>query len=313
MNPIVWIPLVTQLLIPLGLLAWLGSRRPRSRAARLLEALLVGGYLLAIALAGLWLTLPWYLAWVYAALFLFVFWRGGTGQGTWPQSRGGWLTLAARGVGALLAVGVALYALSGQRRPANAVALAFPLDAGSYLVANGGANSLVNAHLETLTLERARPYRGQSYGVDLVALDRWGRRAKGLAPADPAAYVIFGRPILAPCAGEVLEAVDGLADLPPPQVDREHMAGNHVILDCGGVWVVLGHMRQGSVAVRAGDPVGVGEVLGQVGNTGNTGEPHLHIHAQTPGPTAMPLGGDPLPILLDDRYLARNARPSVGE
>jgi hypothetical protein len=313
MNPLIWIPLLTQVLIPLALLAWFASRRQRSQSAWLIEAILVASYLVAIALAGLWLTLPWYLPLVYAALFVVGLLRGRPSADRWPASRAGWVGLALRSAAALLCAGLALYALAGRRPPVDTVELAFPLAAGTYLVAAGGGNSLINPHLETLTLERARPYRGQSYGVDLVALDDWGLRASGLAPKDPAAYRIFGRSILAPCAGDVVASTDGLADLSPPTVDREHMAGNYVLLDCGGPWVLLGHMQQGSVQVQEGERVEIGQPLGRVGNTGNTGEPHLHIHAQTPGPESMPLGGDPLPIRLDGRYLARNQRVQVDE
>jgi murein DD-endopeptidase MepM/ murein hydrolase activator NlpD len=94
----------------------------------------------------------------------------------------------------------------------------------------------------------------------------------------------------------------------PPVADREHMAGNHVILECDGIHVVLAHLRKGSTCVAAGDTVAAGALLGEVGNSGNTAEPHLHIHAQRPGTEAEPLSGDPLPIRLDGRSLARNAR-----
>jgi hypothetical protein len=48
--------------------------------------------------------------------------------------------------------------------------------------------------------------------------------------------------VLAPCAGHVVATVDGFADMTPP-LDRAHMAGNSVILDCDDVWVVLGHFQ----------------------------------------------------------------------
>ena len=43
-------------------------------------------------------------------------------------------------------------------------------------------------------------------------------------------------------------------------------------------------------------------------NSGNTGEPHLHVHAQRPGPAGAPLGGDPLPILFGGRFPVRGDR-----
>ena len=79
--------------------------------------------------------------------------------------------------------------------------------------------------------------------MDVVRLNAWGFRARGLRPRDPTRYAIFGDPVRAPCSGRVVQALDGLPDLPPPQKDREHMAGNHVLLACGDVEVLLGHFH----------------------------------------------------------------------
>jgi hypothetical protein len=264
-----------------------------------------------IAQAGLWLVLPWYLPRAYGVLYLAALagaLRRRTGRTTLPRSQAGIVGAVVIGVAALAAVACAGHALLGRRAPAGAIELAFPLRGGTYLVANGGSNTLVNAHLQTLTAARLRAYRGQSHGVDLVRLDRLGRRARGIAPSDPAAYFAFGDPVFSPCGGKVVIATDGLADLEPPALDRTHLAGNHVILDCGGIWVLLGHLQLGSVRVRPGEWVDTGLLLGRVGNTGNTGEPHLHVHAQTPGTAAEPLGGDPIPIRFGGRYLVRSAR-----
>jgi murein DD-endopeptidase MepM/ murein hydrolase activator NlpD len=51
-----------------------------------------------------------------------------------------------------------------------------------------------------------------------------------------------------------------------------------------------------------------GDVLGRVGNSGNTGEPHLHLHAQRSGSTGAPLSGEPLAVRLGGRYLVRDDR-----
>jgi murein DD-endopeptidase MepM/ murein hydrolase activator NlpD len=219
--------------------------------------------------------------------------------------------MAVSGAAAAVLSAVIVLVLAARHPPDGVVALDFPLGPGTYLVVNGGNHSLINAHLGTLEGERFRPYRGQSYGVDLVGLDRAGFRTRGLLPADPRAYVIYGAPVAAPCAGRVVRAVDGAPDMSPPQPDRSQMAGNHVLLECAGVWVLLGHLAPGSVMVETAQTVARGQPLGRVGNSGNTGEPHLHIHAQRPGSEAEPLSGDPLPVRLDGRYLVRNARVTV--
>ena len=201
------------------------------------------------------------------------------------------------------------YALAGRRPPSGPIVdLAFPLRHGTYAVANGGSNELVSAHMQTLSAERFRNFRGQSYGVDIIKVSAFGLRASGLAPRDPSAYAIFGETIYAPCGGTVLRVEDGFADMSPPEVDRQHMAGNFAFLDCKGVQVLLGHMRRGSVRVQSGDSIAEGDVIGQVGNSGNTSEPHLHIHAQRPAENDAFLSGEPLPIRLNGRFLARNDR-----
>jgi murein DD-endopeptidase MepM/ murein hydrolase activator NlpD len=47
-------------------------------------------------------------------------------------------------------------------------------------------------------------------------------------------------------------------------------------------------------------------MLGRVGNSGNTNEPHLHIHAQRRGSTETALDGEPVWMLFDNSFLVRN-------
>ena len=61
-----------------------------------------------------------------------------------------------------------------------------------------------------------------------------------------------------------------------------------------------------ALRVRAAASVAAGDWLGLVGNSGNTGEPHLHIQAQGRGPAEAPLRGDPRPIQFNCRFPVRN-------
>ncbi|MGE7472291.1 M23 family metallopeptidase [Bosea sp. NPDC003192] len=149
-------------------------------------------------------------------------------------------------------------------------ALTFPLQGGWFVVAQGGGIGILNHHAS---------HPAQRHALDITAVDAAGFRAAGLLPEDPARYAIFGKTVVSPCAGTATAAVDGLPDLPPPTADRANPAGNHVVLACGELQIELAHLRKGSVVVEVGRQIAAGAAIGQVGNSGNSTEPHLHIHA----------------------------------
>jgi hypothetical protein len=306
------LPLVAQLVAPLALLVWLWLAPGHSRASALVRLFMTAAYLVAITLAGVWLIVPRFLATVYLVVLALQACAAALNvrsKPSWPHRRAEWGALALYGLLAIAFAGVAGTAVGARWLPREQIVdLAFPLRDGTYVVANGGTSSLINAHVQTLTAARFRHVRGQSYGVDIVEVDRFGRRASGVVPRDPRAYVIAGRPIHAPCSGTVLRAEDGRPDMPPPQPDRDHLPGNFVFMECAGVRVLLAHMQRGTVAVSPGDRLEAGAVVGRVGNSGNTNEPHLHIHAQRPAANDAFLSGDPLPLRLDGRFLVRNDR-----
>lgn len=60
------------------------------------------------------------------------------------------------------------------------------------------------------------------------------------------------------------------------------IAGNHVVIAVGGTgpFVLLAHLRRGSLLVRVGDRVRVGRQVAACGNSGNSTQPHVHVHVQ---------------------------------
>src|SRR5690606_18280738 len=192
------------------------------------------------------------------------------------------------------------YVLAGLSPPAPARDMAFPLRGGRFMVGQGGDVGLLNHHAA---------HREQAHAADIVALNPFGFRARGILPDRLGAYAIFGAVVVSPCAGNVLEARADLPDLAPGNMDPGHPAGNHVLLDCAGLNVLLAHLRRGSLVVEAGDTVARGDAIGRVGNSGNTTEPHLHVHAYDPRT------GDGVPMRFDGRAPVRNrvfAAPAAG-
>ena len=303
-----------QLLLPLALLLWMLIAPPRSRLGWGLQ--LVASLLLlwAMARVGIWLFPPWWTPHAAAALLVAAAlwaWQRSTLRTTWPDGVFAWATALLFAAAGAAGAFYAARAIAGAQPPAlPIVALAWPLRGGTFMVVNGGNHLSINAHLMTLdpAITRFREWRGQSHGVDIVQIDAFGLRATGMQPSEPSDYRIYAAKVQAPCTGDVLVAVDGLPDMQPPAADRDHLAGNHVLLRCAEADVLLGHFRPGSLTVAAGIRVRSGDLIAEVGNSGNSGEPHLHIHAQRPGPPGAPLGGEPLPITLGARYVVRGDR-----
>ena len=303
---------ILQLALPLAMIIWLSAGRPTSRTdfvARIAAAWIL---LFGIAVAGLWLALPVATVAVLAALTLLA----STAAGMRFRAAGvpsGKAALWSGHIALLAAVAFGLWAavpaVAGWREPAGTVDLAFPFREGRYLVVNGGAAERINGHFMTLKPEFQR-WRGESYAVDLIGIDAVGFRTRErhlfAMPRNPSAYLTYGARVHAPCSGVVDAAVSNRPDMPVPQRDRANLAGNFVLLRCNGNMVMLGHFRRNAVHVKAGDPIRVGQLLGAVGNSGNTDEPHLHIHVQRPGPANAPLAGDPLYLTFDGRFPLRN-------
>ena len=306
------IPLVLQFAVPVLLLGWFARGRNASISQWLVTTTVITLYLGAVHIAGLWVLLPWYTAAVFAIGLVVIALRQlrQVQRLPWTAPRVTWLPLIAKGIIATFAVAVLVAAAMARRVPPEQVIdLQFPLRHGVYYVAGGGSVELLNPHVMTLTADRFRAYRGQSYGVDLLKLGRFGMRASGWLPTDPGRYFIYGDPVHAPCSGTVAQSEDGAPDMPPPQPDRARMPGNHVLLDCDGVHVLVAHLKPGTVRARPGQRIEAGAIIGLVGNSGNSNEPHLHVHAQRPAPAGhAPLSGDPLPMRFDGRNLVRNDR-----
>ncbi len=309
--------LLWQLVLPLGLIAGVAIALPRSQLGVWLQVLVTAIVLLAIARMGIWLFPPWWVPYAYGVLFTIavgIGLRRHQRRKTLPSRWLGWAVVIGWVAFGVFAGHEAVQSWQGQYPPAlPAVDLAFPLRGGDYLVVHGGNDIRINAHLKTLdeSVPRFRAYRGNSYAVDIIQVDRLGMRAKGLAPPDPAAYNIYGEPVLAPCDGQIVAAVDGVRDQKIPEAYPVDRSGNHVILRCGEVDILLAHFRPQSLAVQTGETVTVGDRIAEVGNSGASNEPHLHIHAQRPGTAAAPLSGDPLPMRFAGRYLIRGDRVTV--
>jgi hypothetical protein len=140
----------------------------------------------------------------------------------------------------------------------------------------------------------------QRYAVDWEELDEQSRIYHGPA-ADVNSYTIYGKEALAVADGKIVSVIEGLPNQTPGQyptnIPIEQADGNSVVQDLGGGrYALYAHFQPNSIRVHTGDTVKRGQVIGLVGNSGNSVAPHLHFHVMS---TPSPLASSGLPYEID--------------
>jgi len=163
---------------------------------------------------------------------------------------------------------------------------------------------------------------GQTFAFDFVALDQRGRTASvrdwrtvvGTEPVER--FAGLGRPIVAPARARVVTVHDGEPDhearrspvsllaYSATQGARLRrgvgaVAGNHVVLalEDDSAFVLLAHLRRGSTVVVPGARLDAGDPVATCGNSGNSTQPHLHMHVMD-APSLIEARG--LPVVFTD-------------
>jgi hypothetical protein len=297
--------LIVHVGVPLALILWLALARPHSRAHWLTHLFMVGVLVTTFYHVGAgWgiVSMLWRPA-LLVCLMLAAVWSGYStrhaplivlsGARGWP------VLVLMLGVVAFLSASLPEIK-AGHAYDGKPVALHFPLEGERFNVMHGGSVASLNHHVKI---------SAQVHALDISALDEYGMRAEGLFPDHVDQYHVFGTKVVAPCTGTVAGARSDLVDLVPPKMDSANLMGNYIILHCGEFSVLLAHLKHGSVSVALGEFVKRGHPVGRVGNTGNTSEPHLHIHAVRGGVSTtseIAISGMAVPMLFDGNYLVRN-------
>lgn len=288
--------LLIQLILPLVILAWLWGTEKSSRADWLLQVFTTIAVVVFSLIVGsqAWTS-------VYLGGLLFIFFVAALLKSIYnlPENWGpfkfgdDWksrIFTASYLLICLIFLSLSIYAFTGYSYSSESLALKFPLKDGIYIVGHGGSNSLINYH---------NINDKQQYALDISKLNIYGIRAKEIYPEQLKSYAIYGDTLYSPCSGTVQKTVSQLPDHSPPERDQKHPAGNHIIILCKEARIYLAHFMQGSVVVDSGSVINQGVPIGRVGNSGNTSEPHLHIHATR--------NGNGIPITFNERFLVRNS------
>ena len=178
------------------------------------------------------------------------------------------------------------------RRGASEIVISLPFT-GLWLARNSPARRVPSHGTDLL---------GERYAIDFVGIDERRRTSAVrdwrtmLATEPPDRYYAFGRPILAPADGVVVDVHDGEIDhagrrsqlaLVPYVLGQAQrlrqgvgaVAGNYVTIALltTRAFVALAHLRSGTVRPAIGDRVRAGQQIAECGNSGNSTQPHVHV------------------------------------
>ena len=181
------------------------------------------------------------------------------------------------------------------RRPVASIGS--PLRGMRYISADSCCDAV--RHTRAALPVNGRVWVAQRYAVDWEQTDAGGHIYAG--PRDKLeSYAIFGQPVLAVANAVVVSVIDGEPEQTPgnypTNISLDKADGNSIILDLGHQrYALYAHMQPGSLKVHRGDKVQLGQVIGLVGDTGNSVVPHLHFQV-TDGPSSLSSNGLPYEI-----------------
>jgi len=185
-----------------------------------------------------------------------------------------------------------------------------PLRGDIWLAGNGPANASI--HRRAYFPIDGKTRIGQRFATDWVQYGKNDDQFNGDKYRN-ADYYAYGAEALAVADGVVSSTKDGIPENAPGPNSRavpitmETVTGNHVILDLGGgTYAAYAHLQPGSIRVKLGQRVRKGQVLGLVGNSGNSDCPHLHFQLCNANSF---LGSEGLPFVFDSfKLIGRGGR-----
>ncbi|MHB1327835.1 MAG: M23 family metallopeptidase [Gemmatimonadales bacterium] len=185
--------------------------------------------------------------------------------------------------------------------------IALPVRGGPWVMLRGPSNT--SGHRLGLVTVGGTTRVPQRFAIDFAKFGTDGRLFGADSTRNEAWYG-YADSVFSATDGQVVLVRDGIGDNVPlsgrmaTEIDAKTAPGNLVSIGFGdGRFASYSHLKAGSIRVKQGDRVTRGQLLGLVGNSGNSGGPHLHFQISA---AAEVLFGEGLPFAFEEfRLLGR--------
>lgn len=169
---------------------------------------------------------------------------------------------------------------------------------GARWVDFNGCCATITSHRGAIEPIDGTTYVPERFAIDFAQLNVHDRLFKGRKDK-LSSYAYFGAPVHSVADGTVVSTHDGEPEQVPGQgplpgtVTVQNAGGNYIVIKIAkGVYAYYAHLQPGSLRVKKGQHVTTGQVIGLLGNSGNTTAPHLHFHLMN---SPSPLTSNGLP------------------
>jgi murein DD-endopeptidase MepM/ murein hydrolase activator NlpD len=196
--------------------------------------------------------------------------------------------------------------------PRIPLVISSPLRGDGWLSANGCCEAYSAHRYFRLAVDGIHLVKPETFAIDWMQL-QGGRLFSGDGSRNEQ-YFCFGADILSVAAGTVVSIRDGMPEESPNQpvtavMQPADYAGNAVVVQIApGTWATYAHLQPGSIHVAVGDHITAGQLLGTLGNSGNSTAPHLHFQLSD---GADILTSNSLPFVFDQYVLGGTVDPGM--
>lgn len=163
------------------------------------------------------------------------------------------------------------------KKEQNSLEITFPLKEGRFLITDGGnskTSRLMNYHYYSKVHKRKGTNFSMKFATDIVRIDP---PLRTFLPPENRDYPIFENPVYSPVSGTVFKVTNDIEDNMPYAGNYPYNTGNTILLKDGDLFLLIGHLKKGSIMVSEGESVEQGKMIAKAGNSGFTERPHIHM------------------------------------